>query len=176
MGLCLLCLSLSPCCLASAAKLSITSETATKLLLPLVADRRFKHLQVLRIQGATIARDGRGLRPPKEDDVLLPNPEFGQSKKKWVEIGFVQPEAIETEKMEAEQLLWRKGATEARIVRIMKARKSMLHNELIAEVEKQLVHLFVAKRQDVKRSIELLIERDFLERDEADPNVFKYIA
>lgn len=166
-----------PChCFACAAQLGVTLEIATKVLLPLAADKRLKHLQVLRIKDATIERNGRGLRPPKEDDILLPNAEFAQGKKRRVNIGYVEPEAIETEKLEMEQHKWRQQATEARIVRIMKARKTMMHNDLMAEVEKQVAHLFVAKRQDVKRCIEVLIERDFLERDEEDSNRYIYMA
>lgn len=69
----------------------------------------------------------------------------------------------------------RSFAIEAAIVRIMKARKQMAHQDLLAEVVGLLV-FFKPDIKVVKRRIEGLIERDYLERDEENPGVYKYIA
>jgi cullin 1 len=66
-------------------------------------------------------------------------------------------------------------AIEAAIVRIMKARKEMKHNQLIAEVLNQL-HFFRPQPKSVKRRIEHLIDREYLERDEDQSNVYRYLA
>jgi cullin 3 len=66
----------------------------------------------------------------------------------------------------------RRNICDATIVRIMKARKSEMHNELIIEVTKQ-IHNFVAQPALIKQRIESLIERDYLKRD--DDNRAKYI-
>ena len=65
--------------------------------------------------------------------------------------------------------------TEACIVRIMKARKTLQHQELIAEV---LSHLLFFKPNPIaiKQSIEALIEREFLERNTDNINVYNYVA
>merc|ERR1711988_1668432 len=59
----------------------------------------------------------------------------------------------------------RKPQIEAAIVRVMKSRKTMEHNNLIAEVTKQLSQRFVPSPAIIKKRIESLIEREFMERD-----------
>ncbi|CAK9005115.1 Cullin-1 (OsCUL1) (OsCUL1-1) [Durusdinium trenchii] len=66
-------------------------------------------------------------------------------------------------------------AIEAAVVRIMKARKRMNHTALITEVLAQL-HFFKPAISQVKRRIEHLIDREYLERDEEEANVYKYLA
>lgn len=66
-------------------------------------------------------------------------------------------------------------AIEAAIVRIMKARKTLLHQALVAEVLSQLV-LFSPNPKVIKRRIEALIDREYLERDPDTPNTYKYLA
>jgi cullin-4 len=63
---------------------------------------------------------------------------------------------------------------DAAIVRIMKARKRLLHAQLMAEVMQQL--RFPSQNADIKKRIEALIERDYLERDPDDVNYYKYVA
>ena len=66
-------------------------------------------------------------------------------------------------------------AVEAAIVRIMKARKRLNFATLQSEVMSQLVH-FKPQPKVVKKKIELLLEREYLARDESDPNFYKYLA
>jgi cullin 3 len=70
----------------------------------------------------------------------------------------------------------RKHQTEAAIVRIMKDRKTMDHNNLIAEVTKQLQPRFVPNPALIKKRIEALIEREYLERAPGDRRVYNYLA
>jgi cullin 1 len=67
----------------------------------------------------------------------------------------------------------RSVAIEACIVRIMKARKTLGHEQLVAEVLAQL-HFFRPERKVIKQRIENLIERDYLERE--DRATYKYMA
>jgi cullin 1 len=66
-------------------------------------------------------------------------------------------------------------AIEAAIVRIMKTRKQMKHQDLIGEVLKQL-QFFRPQPKSVKRCIERLIDREYLERDENQSNLYRYLA
>jgi cullin 3 len=70
----------------------------------------------------------------------------------------------------------RKPQVEAAIVRIMKSRKALDHNLLIAEVTQQLRVRFLPDPNMIKKRIESLIEREFLERDKTDWRVYKYLA
>jgi len=70
----------------------------------------------------------------------------------------------------------RRHLIEASIVRIMKTRKRLQHNDLIAEVTKQLSVRFNPLPQDIKKRIEGLIERDYLERSENDHRLYQYVA
>eukprot|EP00979_Chaetoceros_neogracilis_P012101 scaffold3111_cov263-Chaetoceros_neogracile.AAC.8 len=63
---------------------------------------------------------------------------------------------------------------DAAIVRIMKARKTLQHRDLVGEVMNQLK--FPAKGLDVKKRIESLIEREYLERVEGDSSRYNYLA
>jgi cullin 3 len=65
---------------------------------------------------------------------------------------------------------------EAAIVRIMKARKALHHNDLIAEVTKQLSIRFNPSPQFIKKRVESLMERDYLTRAEDDRRVYMYVA
>jgi cullin 3 len=70
----------------------------------------------------------------------------------------------------------RKQLCEAVIVRIMKSRKTLEHNQLIIEVTKHLQHRFAPTVQLIKQRIEKLIEREYLERTADDSKVYNYLA
>mmetsp|Transcript_19410 Transcript_19410/g.45154 ORF Transcript_19410/g.45154 Transcript_19410/m.45154 type:complete len:776 (+) Transcript_19410:417-2744(+) len=70
----------------------------------------------------------------------------------------------------------RRHLVEAAIVRIMKARKALGHNELFAEVSRQLSVRFNPSPQFVKKRIESLIEREYVERSEDDHRLYSYVA
>uniref|UniRef100_A0AAY4DG93 Cullin family profile domain-containing protein n=1 Tax=Denticeps clupeoides TaxID=299321 RepID=A0AAY4DG93_9TELE len=63
---------------------------------------------------------------------------------------------------------------DAAIVRIMKMRKTLSHNLLLSEVYNQLK--FPVKPADLKKRIESLIDRDYMERDKENPNQYNYVA
>ncbi|CAE7845522.1 culC [Symbiodinium microadriaticum] len=70
----------------------------------------------------------------------------------------------------------RRHMVEATIVRIMKARKTLGHNELVAEAMRQCAHRFTPDAQSVKKRIESLIEREYLQRDANDRKKYNYLA
>lgn len=58
---------------------------------------------------------------------------------------------------------------DAAIVRVMKTRKSLSHKLLVSELLTQLK--FPMKQSDLKKRIESLIDREYLERDRGNPSV-----
>ncbi|CAH0479912.1 unnamed protein product [Peronospora belbahrii] len=70
----------------------------------------------------------------------------------------------------------RKHLVEAAIVRIMKTRKQMQHNQLIAEVTRQMSGRFTPSPQLIKLRIESLIEREYLHRSTTDRRMYNYLA
>ncbi|KAK8575953.1 hypothetical protein V6N12_063601 [Hibiscus sabdariffa] len=63
---------------------------------------------------------------------------------------------------------------DAAIVRIMKTRKVLSHTLLITELFQQLK--FPLKPVDLKRRIESLIYREYMERDKNNPQIYNYLA
>lgn len=80
----------------------------------------------------------------------------------------------EAEKTHADVARDRQYQIDAAIVRIMKARKKLAHNLLVSELFGQLK--FPAKPVDLKKRIESLIEREYLERDATNPSLYNYLA
>ncbi|KAJ7974421.1 Cullin [Quillaja saponaria] len=113
-----------------------------------------------------------------DDDTFFFNDKF-TSKFFKVKIGTVvaqresEPENLESRQRVEED---RKPQIEASIVRIMKSRRTLDHNNIIAEVTKQLQSRFLPNPIIIKKRIESLIEREFLERDKLDRKLYRYLA
>lgn len=63
---------------------------------------------------------------------------------------------------------------QAAVVRILKSRKTIGHQELVSETIKATVSRGVLAVADIKRNIERLIEKDYMEREEG--GMYSYIA
>ena len=70
----------------------------------------------------------------------------------------------------------RKFKIDAAVVRIMKARKELAHAQLVADVITQLRSRFSPAPSHIKRQIEKLIERGYLERSPKSRSVYRYLA
>ncbi|CAD6563777.1 MAG: Cullin-3 [Tremellales sp. Tagirdzhanova-0007] len=81
-------------------------------------------------------------------------------------------EREETQEMVDEE---RKHMVEACIVRVMKNRKTMSHNDLISEVAHQLSSRFNPSMGMIKKRVEGLIDREYLERTN-DIATYRYLA
>ena len=66
--------------------------------------------------------------------------------------------------------------SKAAIVRTMKDRKAMLHTDLVHEVTRQLSTRFLPKTVMIKQQIELMLEREYLERDVDNRKQLRYLA
>lgn len=70
----------------------------------------------------------------------------------------------------------RRHMVEATIVKVMKTRRRIEHNALLTESTKILINKFNPDPTLIKKRIESLIEREYLERDPEDRRFYKYIA
>ena len=113
-----------------------------------------------------------------DDDVFHVNDAF-RSKLIKVKIGTVaaaretEPEKHETRARVEED---RKPQIEAAIVRILKARRVLEHSNVVSEVITQLSPRFVPNPSVIKKRLESLIEREFLERDRENRKLYRYLA
>jgi len=110
-----------------------------------------------------------------DDDTFSFNEEFKHQLTR-IKVNQIQlKETVEEQKdTEDRVFLDRQYQIDAAIVRIMKMRKKLGHNLLISELYQQLK--FTSKPADLKKRIESLIDREYLERDKANPNEYIYLA
>lgn len=128
-----------------------------------------------------LAKDNPKVAKCKPDENIRVNVKF---KNKLIKVTFI-PQVVHKKKEPGQQSEQdkkvlneikqeRKHVLDAMIVRIMKARKQEKHMELTTEVMKQ-VTLFRAQPAQIKQSIERLIEKEYLERDENDRQKYTYL-
>ena len=70
----------------------------------------------------------------------------------------------------------RQYAIDAAIVRIMKARKTLPHAQLMSEVIAAFAAKFPVKPADIKKRIGTLIDREYMERDKDNSQLYNYQA
>ncbi|KAJ8626282.1 hypothetical protein MRB53_019589 [Persea americana] len=130
------------------------------------------------VKGKNVLRKEPMSKDIAEDDAFFFNDKF-TSKFFKVKIGTVAAQKeSEPEKQETRQRVEedRKPQIEAAIVRIMKSRRVLDHNNIVTEVTKQLQSRFLPNPVVIKKRIESLIEREFLERDKVDRKLYRYLA
>ena len=75
----------------------------------------------------------------------------------------------------AKSIAVERGTTiDAAIVRIMKSRKILSHVNLVGEILKHL-NFFIPDPKQIKQRIEMLIEKEYLMRDDTDNKLYCYV-
>lgn len=90
--------------------------------------------------------------------------------------GSAQQQQVETKQTQQEVLKQREFEIDAAMVRVMKSRNRLDWNNLQVECNKILTARFVPDPKMVKKRLESLIDRKFMERDENDPKTLIYIS
>jgi len=150
-------------------------EALSELGIP--ADELRRHLVSLCTPKHRVLKKASKGKSVEDGDTFTFNHEF-TSKLKRVKIPLVSAKetSVASEALPPAVEEDRRHLVEASIVRIMKSRKVMQHNDLIAEVTRQLVARFSPVPNFIKKRIESLIERDYIERDKDDRRLYTYLA
>ena len=148
-------------------------STATKL----PVDGLMKYMQTLALSKYQILTKSPKGKEMSESDVFTFNRGFTDRLRK-IKMSLLVTKVSQDEKLSTKQTVDedRKHAVEASIVRVMKARKTMAHQQLVMEVSQQLMKLFKPDPKVIKNRIESLISREYLERDKDNQGVYKYLA
>ncbi|KAF3941561.1 Cullin-3-A [Dactylella cylindrospora] len=162
----------------------LTSKSLQELktLTSIPESELIRHLQALAVAPRTrVLMKSPMSRDVKPTDKFSFNANF-TSKTLRIKIGIVKGggNKVETDKerKETEDKIDESRAhlIEAAIVRTMKARKTLKHSDLILQITEQLSKRFMPDPGMIKKRIESLIEREYLERDAHDPNTYVYLA
>lgn len=132
-------------------------------------------LQSLACGKVRVLRKSPAGKDVKSSDKFIFNSSFTHKLCK-IKINQVQmKETAEENQLTNEQVFQdRQYQIDAAIVRILKMRKTLPHNLLVNELYNQLK--FPVKPSDIKKRIESLIDRDYMERDKHNTNTYHYVA
>ncbi|XP_044736413.1 cullin-4B [Chrysoperla carnea] len=114
-------------------------------------------------------------RDVEDGDMFQFNADF-TNKLFRIKINQIQMKETSEEQKATEERVFqdRQYQIDAAVVRIMKMRKTLSHNLLMSELFLQLK--FPVKPADLKKRIESLIDRDYMERDKDNQNQYNYVA
>ena len=121
-----------------------------------------------------LTKEPRG-REVEDEDVFCVNEGFNERLHR-IKVNSIQlKETTEENKATNERVFQdRQYQIDAAIVRIMKTRKTLSHQLLISEIFAQIS--FPAKPTDLKKRIESLIDREYVERDRNNQQIYNYLA
>lgn len=131
-----------------------------------------KFLQLEQKEGCSEKADSSGIQLTENSKIGL----FRNYKNKKLRINLNVPmkkqEKMESEATHRNILEDRKFEIDACIVRIMKARNVLSHQELVTETIKQCSQRFKPQIKDIKKSIDSLIDREYIARRENNQYIY----
>lgn len=132
------------------------------------------------LQSLACGREKVLLKEPKgkdvnDDDTFIFNTKY-TSKQYRVKINAIQMKETSDESRKTNEMVMqdRQHQIDAAIVRVMKTRKTLGHKLLMNELMTQL--RFPVSATDLKKRVESLIDREYIERDPSDAQIYNYLA
>ncbi|KAF7367229.1 CULLIN-2 domain-containing protein [Mycena sanguinolenta] len=116
-------------------------------------------------------------RDINDSDIFQFNDDFEDSRAK-VHINSIQAKVSQEESKQTQTAIdsERMLTLDAAIVRIMKAKKELLHSQLINATTDAVKNHFVPEVKHIKARIEKLMEQEYMRRDEDQPQKLLYVA
>ncbi|XP_061988983.1 cullin-1-like isoform X1 [Rosa rugosa] len=174
---------------AKVIELVVSTYQAALLLLFNTADRwsyseiftqlNLNHDDLVRILHSLSCGKYKILVKEPNTNTILPNDTFEFNSKfthKMRRIKIPLPPVDETKEVIEDVDKDKRYAIDAAVVRIMKSRKALRHHELVVGCVEQLEHMFKPDIRAIKKRIEDLITRDYLERDKENLKMIRYLA
>ncbi|KAH9366645.1 hypothetical protein HPB48_017710 [Haemaphysalis longicornis] len=111
-------------------------------------------------------------------DTLVTLSEDYSNKKRRVDLKGLLENKDDTEQVTDQEKIEdeRRFSIQAAIVRIMKAKKELKHEDLLAEVTNKLSGLFTPSEKVVKECIDGLVDREYLKKDDDRPDTYTYVG
>ncbi|EPQ27340.1 uncharacterized protein PFL1_05262 [Pseudozyma flocculosa PF-1] len=112
-----------------------------------------------------------------DDDEFEFNERF-KNERHRIRINQIQLKETAEEQKSTEQRVFldRELILQAAAVRVLKARKTIKHSELITEVVDQIKSRFAIDVSEIKKTFEILIDKEYMERVEGERGMYRYLA
>ncbi|CDS01036.1 related to cullin 4A [Sporisorium scitamineum] len=113
----------------------------------------------------------------KDSDEFMFNDNF-KNERHRIRINQIQMKETAEEQKSTEQRVFldRELILQAAAVRVLKAKKTIKHSELITEVVDQIKSRFTVDVAEIKKVFEILIEKEYMERVEGERGTYRYLA
>lgn len=85
-------------------------------------------------------------------------------------------QAEEQKATEERVLIDRELVLQAAAVRVLKAKKTIKHNDLVNEIVDAIKARFQLEISEIKKTFEILIDKEYMERVEGERGVYRYLA
>lgn len=89
------------------------------------------------------------------------------------------PSLLQAEEQKATEervLIDRELVLQAAAVRVLKAKKTIKHNDLVTEIVDAIKARFQLEISEIKKTFEILIDKEYMERVEGERGVYRYLA
>lgn len=112
-----------------------------------------------------------------DDDEFTFNENFKNDRHR-IRINQIQMKETAEEQKSTEQRVFldRELILQAAAVRVLKAKKTIKHSELVNEVVEQIKSRFTIERAEIKKVFDILIEKEYMERVEGERATYRYLA